>query len=326
MNEALIVLQPGAPLTLERLGRRPRIVNGLVTNSLLSQAEWQEFDQAVVRMVRQKAVGYARLRAAGLTHQLGGLGTLLSQWYVGSEHTTANSNMDGRTRGDKDRGDRKLYGVPVPITFKEYEISLRELEAARRLGNALDVFEAENAAEAVADKQESMLFNGDTNIVVGGSAIYGLTTHSARLTDTAANYGGGDFGTWGNGRKTLLGMISALSANRYYGPFGVFVANTQYNQLLGRATDGSGQTELDAIRTLPQIAFVEMGPKLADAATVMVQLTSNVIDIAVAQDITNLEWNSGDTMAAFFKVLAATIHRLKVDYAGNLGVCHATAC
>lgn len=320
-------LQPGAAgLTINSLGHRPTLHNGLVVNSLLSESEWQEFDRAVASMVRLKATGLARLRQAGLVHQLGGLGTLVSQWYAASEHVQAVSNMDGRSAGDRDRTDRKLRGVPVPITFSEYEIPHRELEAARRLGDALDTAHAENAADAVVDKLEAMLFNGDTNIVVAGDTIPGLTTVTGRLTDTATNYGGGDFGTWGNGRKALAGMIAAAAAVRYYGPFGVWVSNTQYHQLLARATDGSGQMEIDAIMSLPQIQFVELGPKLADGVTVMAQLTNNVIDLAVAQDVTNLESANALGMTTVFKVLAAMVHRLKADYAGNVGVVHATGC
>lgn len=324
---SVTVLVPGQTTTLSLLGRRPTVTNGgLVINSLLSEREWNQYDEAIIRMVRLKATGLARLRAANLTHQLGGLGTLVSNWYRGSEHIQATANMDGRTRGNQDRGDRKVGSVPVPITFAEYEISQRELEASRALGNDLDVFEAENATDAVVDKLEAALFNGDTNIVVGGASIPGFTTVTGRLTDTATNYGGGDFGTWGNGRKAIAGMVAAAAAVRYYGPFGVWVSNTQYHQLLARATDGSGQMEMDAIMTLPQIAFVELGPKLADGVTVAVQLTRNVIDLAVAQDVTNLESAEILGMTTKFKVLAAMVHRLKADYAGNVGVVHATGC
>ena len=39
-----------------------------------------------------------------------------------------------------------------------------------------------------------MLFNG-SSVTLNSTAIYGLTTHPYRATDTATNYGGGDWGT-----------------------------------------------------------------------------------------------------------------------------------
>lgn len=314
-----------AQYALAAQGRRPRVNSqGLVTNSLLTRDEWIELDQAVVRMARVRGGAMMRLIEYDLTRTLGGLGTMVSEWHVASERPLADATMDGRSRGNRDRSDKKLYGTPVPIVFSEYTISARELAATRASGSQLDTHEAEEAAQAVAEKCDTMFFSGESNIVVGGSTIPGVTTITGRTTDTAANFGGGDFGTEGNGRKTLVGMISALAAKRYHGPFGVWVANTQYNQLLTRHTDGSGQMELETCQTIPQVAFIDRSDYLSDGVVVMVQMTSNVVDLATAQELTNLEWSSGDGLELMFKVMKAAVHRLKTDYAGNVGIAHAT--
>lgn len=306
------------------IGHNP--ANGLAVHSLLRKNEWEELDRAVIAMVKLRLVGVQDLRSRGLVQPLGGLGTMVSQWNVASEKPSATISMDGRTATTRDRVDKKLYGVPVPIIHDEYEIGARELDASRRLGDALDTTEAQESAASVAETVENMLFNGSAGVVVGGSTIYGYTTLPARTTNTAAGFGGGDFGTLSNILPTFLGMISALSAKRYHGPFGCYISNTQYIQMLATFTDGSGQSALARVLELPQIEFVKPSDHLADGVMTMTQLTANVVDIAIAMDETNREWTSGDQMALYFKVMMAMAPRLKTDYAGNAGVAHATAC
>ena len=161
--------------------------------------------------------------------------------------------------------------------------------------------------------------------MVGGSALYGYTTLPARATDTAANYGGGDWGTLSNIVPTVAGMINALAAKRYHGPFGLYASPTQYNQAaLTYFSDGSGETGLKRLMNIPQIKFAKPSDFLADGVIILVQLTRNVVDLAVALELSNREWMSGDGMANYFKVMMAQAPRLKTDYAGNAGICHAT--
>jgi uncharacterized linocin/CFP29 family protein len=293
--------------------------------SLLRKQEWEELDAAVIAMAKLRMNGIQDLRDNNLVQPLGGLGTMVSQWNVASEKPAATVSMDGRTKGNRDRVDKKLYGVPVPIIHDEYEIGARELEASRRLGDTLDVTEAQESAASVAEKLEDILFNGETGIVVGGSGIFGMTTLAARTTGTAASFGGGDFGTISNILPTFTGILAALAAKRYYGPFGFYISNTQYYQMLAFYTDGSGQTALQRVLALPQVKYVKPSDHLADGALTGMQLTKNVVDLATALDVTNREWTSGDEMTLNYKVMMAAVPRFKTDYAGNAGVVHVTA-
>ncbi len=345
MTTQYINFETGENVALLMQGRRPlvnqadgqMIVNAhgypivgyrgeMAVNSLLRKDEWEELDAAVIGMVKLRLNGIADLRSKGLVQTLGGLGTMVSQWNVGSERVAADVTMDGRSRYNRDRVNKKLYGVPVPIISTGYEIGIRELDAGRRLGNGLDTVEASESAAAVAEELENILFNGESTIVVGGSGIYGYTTLAARTTATAAGFGGGDFGTISNITPTFLGMLSALAAKRYHGPFGAYISNTQYHQMLAFYTDGSGQTALDRVLQLPQIEFVKPSDHLADGVCTMVQLTSNVVDLAIALDVTNREWEEADGSALHYRVMMAAVPRLKTDHAGNAGIAHATAC
>lgn len=299
--------------------------SGMVSNSFLDKREWADLDRAIFEMVKLRRNAVADLTSRGLTKP-SNLAEMLSQWRMGTERVRPSVNMDGRSRADRDRTERLVYSAPVPIYRTDYEIGRRELLASRKLGTPIDTFEAGEAAEAIAEEQERVLFEGDSTIVVQGNTLYGYTTLPARDTGTAAAYGGGDFGTITNIRPTFLGMLAALSAKRYHGPFIGYVADTQYHEMLQRYSDGSGQTALDTVKELPQIDDVKPSDFLDDGETVLVQMTPNVVDWIEAMGVDNREWESGDGMALFYAVMAAGAARLKTDAGGNAGIAHATSC
>lgn len=296
-----------------------------VANSVLDKREWAELDRTIFEMVKLRRNGVEDLRSRGLTTTTT-LAEMLSQFRMATERVRPTVSMDGRTRADRDRTDRVVYSVPIPIIRGDYDIGRRELDASRKLGASLDTFEAGEAASSVAEEEERLLFNGDASIVVHGGTIYGYTTLPARDTATAAVYGGGDFGTISEILPTYLGALAALAAKRYHGPFVSYVALTQYHEMLDTYTDGTGQTALARVKLLPQIDDVKPSDFLAAGNMVLVQMTPNVVDWRIALDVENREWVSGDQMSLMYCVLSAATPRLKTDSDGNAGIAHATAC
>jgi len=297
--------------------------SNLAVNSFLLKEEWSEIDRVVTEMVKLRLNGVADLLSRGLTYNTT-LAAITVRWRVASERVRPAVTLDGRTNTVMDRVDKKTYEVPVPIIHAGYELGRRELLASRNLGADIDTLEASEAAFSVAEESERILFDGSSGIVVGGSTIYGYTNQPQRDTGTAAAYGGGAFSTVGNGYKTLLGMISALSAKRYHGNFGMYVSASEYEELNQYYTDGSGDTDIMRMEAHPKVEFVKPSDFLTTEA-VLVQLTSNVVDMVVAESLRNVEWETPDGMGLFFKVYHAMAPRLKVDYAGNIGIAHATS-
>ncbi len=312
-------------------GHRPRLHKSdkdgygdpLVVNSFLLKREWEALDATIIRMIKLRLNGIADLRARGLVWNTS-LASYSAQWRVASEKVRPSVDMDGEAQAVQDRVDKTSASVPIPIIHMDYMIPRRQLLVSRAAGADIDTLEAGETAAAVAEEAERMLFDGNTTVVIGGNSISGYTTHSDRDTDTAANYGGGDFGTVGNPYATLLGMVSALAAKRYHGPFGFYVSAAQYEQCQQYFTDGSGQTDKHRIEAHPKVEFLKPSDFLSTEA-ILVQLTANVIDLAMAQDATNVEWESPDGFSLFFKTYMALAPRLKSDYEGNLGVAHATS-
>lgn len=339
MNEVQVLELSSGGLDAFIGGSRPLQVNkrtgqvqimtkrGIVVNSILREDEWQEVDQAVIEAARYPLRFVNMLRARGLVQGLGGLGSLSSAYYTQSEMTTATVNMSGRGRSEQDLPDLKQVGVPIPVTFKEFTVGERMLQASRRMGDGIDVTGAAEAARVVSETVESLFVNG-ASVVLNGAALYGITNHPNRNTDTAANYGGGDWGTISNIVPTVNGMINAaMTTGKHYGPYTLLVSTTQFNQAGNHYyTDGSGQTALARLKELETIEDVVHLPSdtLADGAIVLVQMSREVIDAAIALDLQVREWSSGDGMESMFKVMAVMAPRVKARYDGKSGIVHAT--
>lgn len=294
---------------------------GIQVHSNLRAKEWTVVDDAVMAMPRQVFVAIEDLRATGNVDMVGSLGVIRVEWGVSSERPLADMTMDGRTRVDRARTDRKWASVALPITHTEYEFGWRELETSRMTGSDLDADEAREAAISTAETLERMVMLGTT---VAGETIYGYTNHPNRLTDTATNYGGGAWSTLGNARASIVGALSALSAIRYRTEVQVYVSPTQWGELMARNTDGSGETELSTVLSIPRVRDVKEHDLLSDGTVLIVGLGTGAFRYQEAMDISNREWSSGDEMAFFAKVMAAATFKMKSDYEDNIPLVHMT--
>jgi uncharacterized linocin/CFP29 family protein len=296
-------------------------------NSMLMEDEWVEIDRVVLTAQRYPLRVVEFLRGRGLTAPLGGVGSLESRWYTASAITRATVNMTGRGRADRDLPEMMQDAVPVPVIFKEISIDWRTLEASRRLGDALDLTALVEAVRVVAEDLENLVVNGTTSVQLNGRPIYGLRTHPKRKTDTATNYGGGDWGTATNVLNTARGMIQAANAQNNYGPFVLTVSQTQYNEAaLSRYTDGSGETPLDSLLKLPMIDDVIPLPPntMPDGEAELLQPTSDYIEFAEALPIQVREWTSGDGLESMFKVMTIATPKIKARQGNETGIVHVT--
>lgn len=294
---------------------------GIRANAFLNREEWERLDAAIIRRARQQLNAWQDVVSAGLVTNTT-LAEEYSKWRVASERIAAEVSMDFRTQVGEDRTDKKTYGVPVPIVSAAFSIGRRELLVARAAGSDVESFEAEEAGAAVAEKLEDMLINGETGTVVQGDSIPGYRTLTARYQGTAA----GDFGTISNIYDSFLEAIRIMAGRRYHGPFGAYIANTQYHEMLDYYTDGTGQTPLERVERLPQIRFVKPNDLVTDGEFVLVQLTGEVVDIRQAMALENRRWVSPDESRVHFVVMAAAVPRLKTDYAGYSGIAHYSSC
>ncbi len=296
-------------------------VRGLRVNSLLRADEWRAMDADVLASARTRLNGIQLMKSRGLVKPLPSFGILTSQWSRSSEMAAAQIDMTGQGRPQRDRVIHSIAGVPVPIIWKDFVIPVRELEASRLMGAGLDTEHATEAGRVVAEAAENLRTNGDSGVVFDGNTLYGLTTHPSRNTGSAT----GDWGTISNILPTVASMIALAIGDRYYGPYILEIAATQYNEANTSVySDGSGQTALNRIKQIAEIQDVIPSDTLAAGSAVLYQASKDVIDWAEHMDITVVEWMTPDGMNAEFRVMMVATPRIKADYSGRSGVVHFT--
>lgn len=300
------------------------MVNGNLVNNAtttLRHEDHKRYDKKLIEIARQRLNGIKDLITMGLVENLGGLGVILSMYERIGDMQPATISMDGKTRGKNDRPTFDEVGVPIPIVHEDWSLGFRHIEAARN-GNSgnLPTTQMAMATRRVYDRLEDMLFNGAPEIVVDGKTIYGYTTHPARLTGNVTE----DWST-ASGVEIVADvkdMLAQAYDNNRFGPFVIYVAkdiwaNIQTDYSAAKGSD----TITDRIEKFKDIKEVKAGDSLADGQVVMVQMTDDVVDLAKAQDVRNLQWNV-DPMETEYKVFGAMVPRIKSDRNGSCGVIH----
>lgn len=294
-------------------------------NATLFEEDWEEIDDAVLPAAQERLVIVDDLQSnPSLVHSLEDWSVLESTYEAESDVSGASQSLSGAAEGEEDLPDRVRRTIPVPITFKPFRLEARMAQSSMRRGESLDTTAARAASRSVSEKLEDMVFNGaDRNIVLSGNDVPGLTTFGARETYSITT-------AWDavTSNTTILddvrSMVQLAFNNNYFGPFNLYVPGN-WATVMGddyNASSGDGRTVMQRIEELPWINRVRVADRLADSNVVLVQMTPEVIDLAVGQAIDTIQWEIKGGMVVMFKVFAAIVHRLKSDHAGNTGIVH----
>jgi len=297
-------------------------------NATLRKDEWLRVDDVVREAARERLVIVEDMRAAGLTFNVGGLGVLISEWEKSSEITDAEITMDGETQADQDRQEFDIDGVPIPIIQKPFRIGERVLLASRTRGASLDVTTGVEAARAVARTAESMVFYG-TNLGAVPSAanryqIYGLTTFPGRATASIGDWGDSSY-TPAEILDDILNMVRVLETqHRHYGPFNLYIPGAYAWRFRQDFKAFGDRTLMQRVMAEDSIRALRVSDVLQSGEVVMVQMTSDVLDLAMASDLTTIQWASPSGWTNFFQTFMAMAPRFKDDFDSRTGILHAS--
>lgn len=314
---------------IDENGDRRIVVNSsgatMKTNApaLLRYDEWKDIDRTVLEVATQRLVGIQDLISRSLTYSLGSIGQTISLWDRSSDMTPADVSMSGITKGEEDNVQFESQTVPVPIIHKDFRINIRRLEASRLFGAGVDVIQADIAARRVSEASEDMLFNGYP-IQVDGGTIYGYRSHPHRNTVDLATPWNDPSITGQDIYDDVEAMIASARADRYYGPYCLYVPGA-YEGVLDRDFAGSSGDIRTIRQRLLQISGLEeikVVDRLEEDNVILVQLTRDVVDLAIAQDISTLNWQVDGGMQEKFKVMAVWVPRIKSDFDGRSGIVH----
>lgn len=292
-------------------------------NALLRYDEWKDIDRTVIEVTVDRLCGVADLISKGLVHNLGSIGNTIALWQRQSDTTAASVNMSGIARGEKDTPEFDTKQVPVPVVFKDFEVNLRHLEASRAFGASVDVSMAALSARVVSEKSEDMLFAGNA-IQVDGSTIYGYTNHPDRNTVALAMQWTNVAKTGANILADVQNMLAAARADGMFGPFTLYIPGAYEGKLDDDYAPGTSdsRTIRQRIMALNGIAEIKVADRLANHNVILVQLTRDVVDMAIAQDISTVQWQLMGGLLEEFKVMAVWAPRVKSTFEGDCGVVH----
>jgi len=286
----------------------------------LRRDEWIQYDTAIIEVAQQRLVGVQDLMSRGLTYDLpNALGKTSIEWETVSDMDEAETSMAGVTRAQNDRIDFDITSMPVPIVHKEFSLNIRALNASRTTGTALDTTQARLATRKVTEKIEQMLYLGST-VIGSNSPIYGYTTAPNRNTGSVT-------ASWVTATGTqmltdLIAMINAANAVNMYGPFIMYVPLAVFTHMGEDFKAESDKSIMTRLLETPNLTEIKSSETLTGTNILLVQMTSDVIDIIDGIQPTAVQWETEGGFVQNFKVMAIMPPRVKSTYTTQSGIVH----
>ena len=131
------------------------------------------------------------------------------------------------------------HALSVPMIYRRFAISKRRITAFREMGQPLNLKVAEDAAQAVAAREDEFIYFGQPDFNLSG-----LLTAPGRQTVKGGN--------WDNVDEVLADVINAvnvLDSKGYRGPYGLALAPELYNNLF-RRYPGSDLLQIEHLKRL----------------------------------------------------------------------------
>lgn len=294
----------------------------LRTADTLRKDEWEFLDNELVEEGTIRLQGVADLIGAGLTRPVGNaLGKTIFQYEKVSDMEPAEVSMNGNSRTPNDRQEFNLNNIPLPITHKDFWIDLRTLEASRQTGETLDTTQVRTAGRLVTEETEKMLFQGGKKF--GGFDIYGYTTHPDRNLDSFGAAHWGNAATTGEEMLTdLLSMIAAAHADRFYGPYWLYVPSDASVNLSKDFKTNSDKSIRQRLMEVEGIQAIRVVDQLPSANLVLVQATMDVAAMITGTPLQTVQWDINGGFTINFKAWQILIPLIRSDNDGRSGVVH----
>lgn len=288
-------------------------------NATLRRDQWEKLDDNLMEAARQNLVGVQDLRDMDMVNDDYEVFHTLSTIERADQGLEAERSMSGRAPAPQHNIEIDELSFAIPFYQVGFGFGARALGAARQTGQPLDMETAREGMDEVMDIMEGDLFNGASLSYRGGS-IPGYTTESNRNT-----YTGSDWGTTTNVIPDVNSAEEQIGNAGYdNSPLGLYVANTQFYEMKSISSNLE-MSPLDYIQQeRDQIQFVKKSGKLSSGTAVLVALQTNVVDLIIAEDLNNVEWEDPSGTFTNFKSMFVGVPRVKSDKEGNSGIVEIT--
>lgn len=293
---------------------------------LLQKDEWKAFDTAVIEVMQRRMNASADLLTRDLTQNITNpMGTTVLEWEDISEMPDASVSMDATTRGQNDRIEYTLQGLPLPIIHEDFYLNERMLEASRNQGNGIDTTMVTQATRKVAEKIESIVLDGLPNLTFGSYSVTGYTNDGNRNTKSFSN---GNWDASGTASTDIVNDVIAMKQesinDRHYGPWVLYIP-TAYESVLDEDYSTSTSTVTTVRERIMQIGGIEsikVNDFLSANNVLLVELSRETVDMVVGFEPRVLQWDTDGMLRHNFKVMAIMIPRIKADSDGRSGIVH----
>jgi len=187
---------------------------------------WDAIDEAAAKAARDRLTGRRFLNLEGP------FGVGLTVIEVGNDDYC-------RQPGPDEAGQILGRAIPLPMIRKSFRLSIRRVAAHLDNGQPLDLSPAQQAAEAVADREEELIYTGQP--------AFGLMG----LLNTEGRQGaeGSDWSAPEGALQDVLSAATRLDGNGYRGPYALALAPALYNNLF-RLYPGTDVIGLEHLRRL----------------------------------------------------------------------------
>lgn len=287
----------------------------LTTNApaTLRRDEWIMFDDTVLREVRLRLRAVADVRGRGLVLNVpNGMGKTILEGSTQVESGSATISMDGIRKGEQDRPEYDVYGLPLPIIHSDFGFTARQIATSRNSGQPLDVTQLEMAARKCAETAEGLLVGTLPIYKYAGYFVYGYLNHPGRNTKvlTAPTAPG-----WTP--DVLIGELLALRQqlydDKYFGPYQVYISpnwDLYFDQdyVLASGVNRTLRTRIGEIKGFENIDTLDF---LTGFRILVVQMTSDVVREVIGMDFTTLQWPSEGGMYLNFKVMGIIVPQIR---------------
>jgi uncharacterized linocin/CFP29 family protein len=196
------------------------------TQAPFSGDVWKEIDEAANEAAAERLTGRRFLDMEGP---------------FGVGLTTIEVGNDDYCRQPKPGEAGAIMGraIPVPMLRRSFRMSIRRLAAHIENGQPLDLAPAQDAAEAIADREEEFVYRGQPDF-----GVYGLQTVEGRQ-----HLDGGDWSAVDRALEDALAAATRLDESGFRGPYALALAPSLYNGLF-RIYPGTDTMQLEHLRRL----------------------------------------------------------------------------
>lgn len=319
---AHMAAQYGLPVDLSKLSVNELNRLKMIGNAApLPKDVWGEWDRTSVEIQRDILAVYNDLTSVARPMNIG---KFLHYFRQVSDSSSANISLDGRSDARADQPVYSYVGTPLPIVDATHKYGWRQMLAAQTEGESLDTDANANAVRKVAEKLEDIVLNGDSQIVVAGSQLYGLRNHPKRNTRSTGSTLNGTTGA--NWVTEITATLKLLYADNFRAPATIYLNwDDWFYATATEYTANYPKKIIDAVREIPGIANIVPASKVPANNILAVVKNTGVVQLLNGMPImTRAQMRHNPEDDYVYKVMAAAALEIKYDANDQCGVAHSS--